>query len=158
MFAIGALLSVHQGIEGLVHPERISSFRIAYVILAVAFCLDGASLIQAHRQLKKEAQALDRTFIEHLDLSSDPIARALFAEDAAALAGNVVAFAGIALHQATGSAIPDGIAAIVIGVLLGLVAFQLAARNGDILIGGQAAAALRGRIRETIAAQPASWP
>ena len=68
--------------------------------------------------------------------------------------GNLIAFAGIALHQTTGSAIPDGIAAILVGLLLGFVAFQLAKRNGDILIGGQAAAALRRKIGIMIAAQP----
>jgi len=154
VFAIGALLSVHQGIDGLVHRQPILSFRIAYLVLFVSFLLDGVSLIQAHRQLKREAQALERTLLEHLDLSSDPVVRAVFAEDAAALVGNLIAFAGIALHQATGSGISDGIAAIMVGILLGFVAFQLAARNGDILIGGQASAAFRGRIGKTIIAQP----
>jgi hypothetical protein len=85
VFAVGALLSIHQGIEGLVHPGRNTSFRVVYVILIISFCLDGASLIQAHRQLKNEARTLERTFLQHLDLSSDPVARAVFAEDAAAL-------------------------------------------------------------------------
>jgi len=154
VFAVGALLSVHQGVEDLMHPERTSSFRVAYLILAVSFCLDGASLIQARRALKNEARALKRTFFEQLDLSSDPVPRAVFAEDAAALVGNVIALIGIALDQATGSTIPDGIAAIIVGLLLGFVAFQLAARNGDVLIGGQASATLRSRIGQVIAAQP----
>jgi cation diffusion facilitator family transporter len=154
VFGIGALLSIRQGIEGLVRQERVSSFRVAYLVLAVSFFLDGASLIQARRQLKREARTLKRKFLEHLDLSSDPVARAVFAEDAAALVGNVVAFAGIALHQATGSPIPDAIAAILIGLLLGFVAFQLAARNGDVLMGGQASVALRRKIRQVVIAQP----
>jgi cation diffusion facilitator family transporter len=154
VFAIGAVLSVHQGIEGLVHRQPVLSFRIAYFVLLVSFCLDGVSLIQAQRQLRREAQALERTFLEHLDLSSDPVVRAVFAEDAAALVGNLIAGAGIALHQVTGSAVSDGIAAISVGILLGFVAFQLAARNGDILIGGQVSAALRGRIGAMIVAQP----
>jgi len=54
----------------------------------------------------------------------------VFAEDAAALVGNLIAAAGIALHQATGSWVPDAIAAISICVLLGLVALQLAAGRG----------------------------
>lgn len=154
VFAVGALLSVHQGIEGLLHRERVLSFRVAYSVLFVAFCLDGVSLLQAYRQLKREAATLERTFLRHLELSSDPVVRAVFAEDAAALVGNVVAFAGIGLHQITGSSVPDGVAAIVIGVLLGFVAFQLAARNGDILIGSQVSASLRDEVREMLAAQP----
>ena len=154
VFVSGALLSLHRGIIGLVHRERAVSFRIAYLILFISFCLDGASLIQAQRQLRKEARALERTFLEHLDLSSDPVVRAVFAEDAAALIGNVIACIGIALHQITGSAIPDGVAAIMIGLLLGFVAFQLAARNGDMLIGAQASVALRSRVEATLVAQP----
>jgi cation diffusion facilitator family transporter len=154
VFAIGAVLSVHQGIDGLVHRQPILSFRIAYLVLFVSFCLDGVSLVQAQRQLRREAKALERTFLEHLDLSSDPVVRAVFAEDAAALVGNLIAAVGIALHQITASAISDGMAAIMVGILLGFVAFQLAARNGDILIGGQVSAALRGRIGQMIVAQP----
>jgi cation diffusion facilitator family transporter len=154
VFAIGALLSVQQGIEGLVHRVPILSFRVAYLILFISFCLDGASLIQARRQLKKEARRLKRTFLEQLDLSSDPVVRAVFAEDAAALLGDLFALVGIALHHVTGSAIPDAIAAIMIGILLGIVAFHLAARNGDVLIGGQASAALCGKISAMIVAQP----
>jgi len=154
VFAIGALLSVQQGIEGLVHSVPVVSFRVAYLILFISFCLDGASLIQAQRQLRKEAQLLKRTFLEQLDLSSDPVVRAVFAEDAAALVGDLFALAGIALRHATGSAIPDAIAAIMIGILLGVVAFHLAARNGDVLIGGQASAGLCGKIEAMIVAQP----
>ncbi len=47
VFAVGALLSVHQGIEGLVHPARITSFQMAYAILVISCGLDGASLIQS---------------------------------------------------------------------------------------------------------------
>ena len=154
VFALGALLSVHQGIEGLLHEEPLLSFRIAYLILLISSVLDGASLIQAHGQLRREARALERTFREQLNLGSDPVVRAVFAEDAAALFGNLIAFVGIALHQTTGSAVPDGIAAILVGLLLGFVAFQLAKRNGDSLIGGQAAGALRRKIGMMIAAQP----
>ena len=153
VFALGALLSVRQGILELVAPEPTKSFPTAYAVLGVAFLLDAISLIQAHGQLRAEARALARSFLEHLNLSSDPIARAVFAEDAAALVGNAIAFLGIVLHQLTGSAVPEAIAALVIGVLLGFVALQLAQRNGDILIGAQASAEIRKQIGASISAQ-----
>lgn len=152
VFALGSLLSVRQGLLGLVAPEPTKSFPIAYAVLGVAFLLDAVSLIQAQGQLRAEARSLNRAFLEHLDLSSDPIARAVFAEDAAALVGNAIAFLGIVLHQLTGSSTPEAIAAVVIGLLLGFVALQLAQRNGDILIGAQASAEVRKRIADSIAA------
>jgi cation diffusion facilitator family transporter len=154
VFATGTLLSLRQGINELIHPTEANHFVVAYIVLAISFCLEGMSLLRAYRQIKREAGTLQREFLEHLDLTSDPVARAVFAEDAAAVVGNVIAFTGIALHQATGSPIPDGISAILIAVLLGYVAFDLARRNRDFIIGRQASPAIRSRIRETIATQP----
>jgi cation diffusion facilitator family transporter len=154
VFVTGALFSVRQGLEELIHPNRASSFGIAYVTLLISFCLESLSLRRAYRQIASEGRTLRRDFLEHLDLTSDPIARAVFAEDAAAVIGNVIAAVGIALHQLTGSAIPDGIAALSIGLILGLVAYQLASRNADFLIGRQASIAIRGRIGAIISAQP----
>jgi divalent metal cation (Fe/Co/Zn/Cd) transporter len=67
---------------------------------------------------------------------------------------NLVAFAGIVLHQVTGSPIPDAVAALVIGVSLGVVALDLARRNGDFLVGRAASPAIRGRLQAGIAGQP----
>jgi cation diffusion facilitator family transporter len=154
VFVTGALLSLRQGIGQLIQPTEATSFGVAYAVLAVSLVLESLSLRRAYRQLRQEASELSREFIEHFDLSSDPIGRAVFAEDAAAVIGNVVAAIGLALHQLTGSAIPDGVAAIVIGLVLGYVALQLARRNGDFLVGRRAPATIHRRVETVIAAQP----
>jgi cation diffusion facilitator family transporter len=154
VFFIGALLSLRQGGLQLLHRTPMSSFRVAYVVLAVSFCLDGASLLRAYRQIRNEAKGLGRHFLEHLDLSSDPIARGVFAEDAVAIFGNVIAFAGIVLHQASGSSIPDAVAALIIGVSLGVVALDLTRRNRDFLVGQEASPAIHGQLQRLIAARP----
>jgi cation diffusion facilitator family transporter len=154
VFVTGALLSVRQGIEEMAHATKTTSFTVAYVVLLVSLVLESLSLRRAYRQLRKEATELSREFIEHVDLSSDPIARAIFAEDAAAVAGNVIAAIGIGLHQLIGSSTPDGAAAILIGLILGYVAVQLARRNGDFLIGRGAPEDIRARVKDVIAAQP----
>jgi cation diffusion facilitator family transporter len=154
VFLTGALLSVRQGVLELVHPTEAKSFTVAYAVLAVSFVLESLSLRRAYRQIRDEARTLSRDFLEHLEITSDPIARAVFAEDATAVAGNLVAAVGLALHQITGSAVPDAAAALVIGASLGYVAFQLARRNADFLIGRQASAPIHSRIEEIIAGQP----
>ncbi|MES1209393.1 MAG: cation diffusion facilitator family transporter [Pseudomonadota bacterium] len=153
MFFTGALLSVREGISELLHAAPIASPVVAYAVLGVSFCLDGLSLVRAYRQLRAEATTLDREFLEHLDITSDPVARAVFAEDAVSVAGNLVAAGGIVLHQVTGSAIPDAVAALVIGVCLGIVALDLARRNRDFLVGREAAPSVRTRLNEVIARQ-----
>jgi cation diffusion facilitator family transporter len=154
VFVTGTLLSLRQGINQLIRPIEANHFVAAYIVLTISFCLEGLSLLRAYRQIKREAGILQRDFLEHLDLTSDPVARAVFAEDATAVVGNVIAFTGIALHQATGSPIPDGVSAILIAVLLGYVAFDLVRRNREFIIGRQAPPPIRDRIRATIAAKP----
>ena len=154
VFVTGALLSVRQGIVELVHETKATSFGVAYAVLFVSLLLELVSLRRAYRQLRREADELSREFVEHFDLTSDPIGRAIFAEDFAAVLGNVIAAVGIALHQLTGSAIPDAIAAIVIGLILAYVALQLARRNGDFLIGRRASKQIQERIQALISTQP----
>jgi len=153
VFVSGAFFSFRQGVEELLLQHPSESFAVAYLVLFISFCLESLSLRRAYRQIRAEARTLSREFLEHLDLTSDPIARAVLAEDAAAVAGNLIAALGLGLQQLTGSAIPDAIAALVIGLVLGFVAFELAQRNADFLIGRQASVAIRGRIGEILAAQ-----
>jgi cation diffusion facilitator family transporter len=154
IFATGSLLSLRQGVLQLMHPAEAQHFGAAYTVLILSFFTEGASLVQAYRQINKEARLLERDFWEHVDIMSDPVARAVFAEDSAAIAGNVIAIIGIALHQATGSAVPDAIAAILIAIILSFIAFTLARRNRDFIIGRQASPQIRKTVRDAIAAQP----
>ena len=154
VFVGGALLSVREGIEALLKPTDTSSYLAGYVVLAVAFTLDGISFRQAYKQLRAEAKELGRDFGTHFELTSDPVTRAVFLEDGAALTGTTVAFAGLVLRQLTHSFVPDAVAAIVIGGLLGFVAVQLAGRNRDFLVGEQAPEVLKESVRRTILDQP----
>ena len=153
VFVTGALLSIREGVLELVRPEPTTSFTVTYVVLAISLLLEGTSLLRAYRQLRDEAAQLERAFTEHVRLSSDPIARAVFAEDAAAVAGNVIAGTGIALEQLTGSTIPDAVAAVLIGLILGYVALELARSNGDFLIGRRAPPEIEANVRKTILRQ-----
>ncbi|MBD8059291.1 cation diffusion facilitator family transporter [Cellulomonas sp. JH27-2] len=135
LFAVGAGVSITHGVQELIHPEPATDFGIAYAVLAVSALLEGTSFLQANRQARREAHDRDRDLIDHILATSDPTVRAVFFEDAAALIGIVIAGTGIGLHQATGSAVPDAIGSILVGVLLGVVAVLLIQRNRRFLVG-----------------------
>jgi cation diffusion facilitator family transporter len=138
LFVAGAAVSVTHGVQELIHPEPADRFAVGYVVLALSFVLEGISFLQSIRQAKPEAQSMQRDLIEHVLATSDPTLRAVFAEDSAALTGLVIAAAGLATHQVTGSAVPDAIGSILIGVLLAVVATVLINQNRRFLVGQEA--------------------
>jgi len=154
VFVVGGALAIYQGIHELVHPTPVESFGIAYAVLGVAFVLEAISFLQATHHLRAEARRFDRDLLSHVVLTSDPTTRAVFAEDAAALVGITVAFAGIGLHQLTDSVVPDAVASILIGLVLAGVALFLGERNRDFLVGEEVSPAAKARIAGYIAAYP----
>ncbi|RMI13472.1 cation diffusion facilitator family transporter [Cellulomonas triticagri] len=143
LFAVGAGVSVTHGVQELLDPEPAGSFVVAYVVLGVAFLLEGTSFLQAWRQARAGAARRDVDLWQHVLDTSDPTVRAVFFEDAAALVGLLIAAGGIAAHQVTGSAVPDAVGSILVGVLLAVVAVVLIDRNRRFLVGEVADPALR---------------
>lgn len=137
LFVAGAAVSVTHGVQELFSPEPADDFVIGYVVLAVSFVLESVSFRQSVRQAGPEAASMDRDLLEHVLATSDPTLRAVFAEDAAALVGLVLAGGGLAAHQITGSPVPDAVGSILVGVLLGVVAMVLINRNRRFLVGQQ---------------------
>jgi cation diffusion facilitator family transporter len=154
VFLAGAAFSAREGIVELIRPIEATSFIAAYVVLAISMLLDALSLRQAVRQLRGEAVMFSRDVLDQVMLTSDPTVRAVFAEDAAAIIGDLIALVGIGLHQATGSSTPDSLAALLIGLLLIVVGVQLARRNRDFLLGEQASAPVIESIRGFLVAYP----
>jgi cation diffusion facilitator family transporter len=139
IFASGSMFALYEGISTLLgHGEAQSTSILSYIVLAVAFLLEGTSWVQAVRQTVRESQAENRSFWAYLRLIDDPTPKTVLFEDSAALIGLLVAFGGIGLHQLTGSVVWDGVASIVIGVLLAFVAYLLGRTNRGLLIGRQA--------------------
>lgn len=152
IFATGAGLSVYEGVVHLRAPEPPQDPTIAYVVLVVSFLLEGASWITAVRGFRgaKGKQG----WWEAIRRSKDPPAFIVLFEDSAALAGLVVAGAGIVLSHYTNDGRWDGVASILIGIVLGIVAMLLARESKDLLIGERASPELVAAIRAAIDVRP----
>jgi len=154
LFVAGAAVSVTHGVQELYSPEAASDFIVGYVVLGVSFVLEGISFVRSVRQAKPAAELLERDLIEQVMATSDPTLRAVFAEDGAALIGLVIAAAGLGAHQATGSAKPDAVGSILVGVLLAVVAVYLINRNRQLLIGEEADPRIRAATIRALLAAP----
>ncbi|WP_026424312.1 cation diffusion facilitator family transporter [Actinokineospora inagensis] len=155
IFASGASFAFYEGISTIFgHGGEQTSPLVAYLVLAAAFGLECTSWLQAVRQVRRDAADQGRTFRMQLRHGDDPTATTVFYEDSAAMAGLVLAFAGVGLHQLTGQAVWDGVASVAIGLLLAGVAFLLGRANAALLIGRQAAPDLVYGVRDSLAAAP----
>ncbi len=155
LFALGAGVSITHGIQELFHSEPASDFGVAYAVLGVSFILEGISFRQAYKQLRNEASAVNRDVMTQALNTSDPTTRAVFAEDAAALIGLVIAFVGVLLHQVTGSPVPpDASAPSSSAFSSGVIAIILIDRNRRFLVGEEASPTLRAAAIEALTQLP----
>jgi cation diffusion facilitator family transporter len=154
IFVVGGLFAITDGVNTLRHPEPVTNVPVGVAVLLVSAALDGLSWRTARRQLRAEADARHLDLGEYLVTSSDPTPTAVFLEDSAALVGVALALAALVLHLTTGSAVWDGAASLLIGVLLIVVAYLLMRRNLALLIDEAAPADIRERLRQSVAQEP----
>jgi cation diffusion facilitator family transporter len=139
IFGVGATYAIYEGFVKLRHPHPPENLNWAYWVLAISFVLEACSIALAIYQEVKEAHHEGLTFLAYLRESKDPTAKTVIFEDSAALLGIVIAGAGIYLtehHSGPGDgAYWDGLASILIGLVLAVVAFVLARTSRGLLLG-----------------------
>jgi len=153
IFAVGACISIYEGWRHIQHPEPLSSPTINYVVLAISFLLEGSSWTLAVREFS--ASKGREGWWRAIRRSKDPAGFIVLFEDSAALAGLVIAGIGIWASHAFNDPRIDGVASILIGMILGLVAMLLARESKGLLIGERADPGVIETIRHIVAAHPA---
>jgi len=136
VFAIGAGISIYEGIHSVMDPHPIENVLISYGVLGFAILLTGVAWYFAWKEFKHIKG--NRGLFEAVHKEKNPTTFVVLFEDSAALLGLFVAIAGIGLSQWTGNPIFDGIASICIGVILGSTAAWLAYETKGLLIGESA--------------------
>ena len=137
IFGIGAVISWGRGLLALVGPAHgIERPIIPLAALTVGLIMDGWSFIVAIKQSRSEKGKL--SFRQYVERSKNPEVPVVLLEDAAAMVGLLIAYAGIALSVVTGNHIFDALASILIGCLLAAISFILAREMRSLLIGESA--------------------
>ena len=148
IFALGAGVSLYEGVHHVIHPRVIDDPLINYVVLGLAMLFEGGSLLFAVREFKTAKGKLG--YIEAVHTGKDPSIFLVLFEDGAAMLGLLVAFAGVLLAQLTGNYIFDGIASVIIGLILAVTATWMAIETKSLLIGESANLPIRQGINELV--------
>jgi len=155
IFVSGAVFSAFQGIERITASGgEKESFGIAYAVLGFALVAECVSLARAIRQTRQEAKEAERGHVEFVRRSRDPTTKTVLFEDTAAVAGVVLALAGVAAAQVTGNPAWDGVASLAIAVLLAGVAIGLGHQTYELLIGQAAEPEERRAIERILRGHP----
>jgi cation diffusion facilitator family transporter len=120
IFGVGGGISAYEGILHILHPVAMQQTKWNYLVLSFAFLFEGLSLSIALRVFKRSDG--DGGLVDKIVASKDPTTYTVIAEDTAALGGIVLAFLGILLSDRFHLPVFDGIASLLIGLLLAAVA------------------------------------
>lgn len=149
IFAVGAGVSIYEGIHKIMDPHTVTNPLVNYVVLGLALIFEAAAWWVAFKEF--QTRRGKRGMIEAVLQSKDPTVFTVLFEDTAAMLGLVVAFVGIYAAQVTGLAWLDGAASVAIGLILAGTASLLAIETKGLLIGESAAPELEKDIRDIIA-------
>jgi cation diffusion facilitator family transporter len=146
VFALGAGVSIYQGVHRVLNPQPVENAIVNEVVLAAAFLFEGYSWIVSLRQFNKAKGPLG--YYEAFRKSKDaPLFMVLF-EDSAALIGIVIAAVGTVLATRFDMPLADGISSILIGLVLACTSTLLARESKSLLIGERADSRLTRSILE----------
>lgn len=139
IFLVGGVMGVVEGVERTLHPAAVRAPLLNFGVLAAAAVFEGLSFRTAYREYRKVVRGRDPGLPTFLRLSKDPSVFATLLEDGAALAGLALAALGVAGSALLGWHRADGVASILIGLMLVAIAGFLANETRS-LIAGEAAA------------------
>ncbi|MGD9045259.1 MAG: cation diffusion facilitator family transporter [Desulfobacterales bacterium] len=152
IFTIGAGVSIYKGVHHILHPVPIVNPTINYIVLACAFLFEGAAWYFAYTEFTKAKGRWG--YFEAVKRGKDPSMFVVLFEDSAAMLGIIAAFVGILLSQITGNYVYDGVASVVIGLILAGTAAWLAYEIKGLLIGESAPPEIVNGIKEIAKCYP----
>lgn len=136
IFAVGAGISIYEGIHSVMDPHPVQNPMTNYIVLILAMIFEAFAWYFAWKEFHRTKG--ERSYFKAVREEKDPTTFVVLFEDTAAMLGLIVAFIGIWLGQVTGIQLFDGLASIVIGIILAVTAGWLAYETKSLLIGESA--------------------
>ncbi len=151
-FSIGGGFSLYEGILHMRHPEKIKDVRWNYAVLGVSVIFESISFIIATRHLLKKKRPV--SFWKRLRRSKDPSLFVVVFEDGAALTGLFIAFCGVFLSHRLDNPFFDGLASVIIGLLLASIAVVMIIESRNLLMGESAPPEMIKKIYDMVVKDP----
>ncbi len=153
IFALGAGISVYEGVKHIAEPEPLTSPTVNYVVLGISLALEESSWVLAMREFAHAKG--DSGWWQAFRQSKDPAGFMVLFEDSAAIAGLLIAAVGIWSSHHWNRPDLDGYASVAIGGVLTVVAVVLAREAKGLLIGERADPAVIAEVYRLVDHHPA---
>lgn len=133
IFALGGGIAIYEGIHHIIEPSKVENVKVNYIVLVLAILFEGTSLFVALREFKKDNGKYG--LLKSMRRSKDSSSFTVIIEDSGAIIGLVVALIGLMIGDIFDFAYADGIASVIIGIILTVMAFFLATETKALMIG-----------------------
>ena len=160
VFGAGGGLSAYEGVRSLIHPRALTQAWPSYLVIGVAAAFETGSLvIGAHEfNLYRRERRFSGSVLSTVRASKDPAIFVTILEDTAALVGLVLAAAAVTLRYYLHASWAEGVASILIGVVLILEAALLGYESRSLIVGESARDLVVRAIRDVLARHPEVGP
>lgn len=133
IFGLGGGISIYQGIMHIIHPEPLGDPFWNYIVLFSSLFFEGISFIIALREFNKVRNG--QPFWQTIKDSKDPTDFLVLFEDGAAVLGLMIVLCCVWIEHAYQIAWLDGLASLLVGILLVFVSSVIARESHSLLMG-----------------------
>jgi cation diffusion facilitator family transporter len=141
IFGLGAVVAILHGIDRIRNPQPLQDVWVNYVVLGLSVLFEGSVWVVAMRAFNRERAG--RPWLKAVHKSKDPTVFTVLFEDTAALLGLGTALIGVFLSEVLHQPILDGVASLIVGVILATTAAFLAYESQSLLTGEAASHDIR---------------
>ncbi|WP_106639592.1 cation diffusion facilitator family transporter [Allosphingosinicella vermicomposti] len=152
LFTAGGVVAIYEGVQKLNAPHPVESPVVNYVILCLAMVMEGGSFRVALGEFRKVTG--NTSWWRAVREAKDPVLFTVLFEDTAALIGLAVALAGLVAAHLFNLPALDGVASLLIGLILIAASLLLARETMSLIIGESASPALLARLEHHLLREP----
>ena len=152
VFGVGAGVSFYEGVEKIRAPRPITNIYVNYIVLGAALAIEAVPFTVALKAFRQRNRKFG--IVSEIRRSKDPTVFTVLFEDSAAMLGLVVAIAGIGLADYLELPVLDGVASIIIALILAGTAALLARESKGLLIGESVYPEIKATIQALLKSDP----